>query len=209
MKLYSHPASPNCRKVLVTAAHLGIPLETEFTDINAGAQGVPEYMALNPNGKVPTLKDGDFVLWESNAIVQYLAAQKPGNPLWPDDERVRADIARWQSWELAHWLPALHPYLWENFFKKVLGLGAPDPAELKKGEGNFNRFATVLNSHLAKRDYLVNNYLTLADISVASYLMYARPAQIPLDGYPNIKRWFARIEALPAWRQSEPQPMAA
>jgi glutathione S-transferase len=209
MKLYMHPASPNSRRVVMTAAILGIPLETAHVDLFTGAQRKPEYLAINPNGAVPTLKDGDFALSESNAITQYLASKKPGNTLWPNDPSTRADITRWQCWELAHWSPALRIYIFENMFKKLRGLGDPDPAELKKADEMFKRFATVLNNHLANRDYLVGDNLTLADISIASHLMYTQPARIPLDDYPNIKRWFARIEALPAWQESQPRATAA
>src|SRR6185437_2351446 len=109
MKLYLHPASPNCMVVLAVATQLEIALDTETIDLFAGQQRSPDYLAINPNGAVPALRDGDFLLSESNAIIQYLADGKPGNPLWPQDRQRRADIARWQFWSLAHWLPALRP----------------------------------------------------------------------------------------------------
>ena len=78
MKLYGRfPPSPNTWKVRAVAAHLGIPLEIEFVDLTKGASRTPEYLALNPTGRTPTLVDGDFVLWKSKAIMQYLASQKP------------------------------------------------------------------------------------------------------------------------------------
>ncbi len=205
MKLYLHPASPNCVTVLITAAQLGIALQAEIVDLFKGEQRAPDFLAINPNGTVPTLQDGDLVLWESNAITQYLAARSGDNPLWPCDDRVRADIARWQFWGLAHWTPALQPYVFENLFKPRKGLGEADPAVLEKAAANLNRFAGVLDRHLAQRDYLVGDGLTLADISVASYLMYAEPARIPLEGYPNIQRWFAAISELPSWEQAQPR----
>ena len=100
MKLVGFPPSPNTWKVRAVAAHLGIPLENEFVDLTKGQQRSPAYLALNPSARAPTLVDGDFKLWESVAIMQYLASQKP-NTVWPDDARTRADIMRWQSWGLA------------------------------------------------------------------------------------------------------------
>src|SRR5688500_2546204 len=102
MKLYGFPASDNTWKVRAFAAQLGQGLAFEFVDLTKGQSRTPEFLALNPPGRTPVLVDGDFALWESNAIMQYLASQKP-NSLWPDDVRVRADIMRWMSWQLAHW----------------------------------------------------------------------------------------------------------
>ena len=209
MKLYLHPASPNCVTVLMTAAYLGVRLETQTVDLFKGEQMNPDYLAINPNGTVPTLCDGDFVLWECNAINQYLAAKAPGNSLWPSDERTRADIARWQFWAICQWLPSLQPYVFENLFKRLKGLGAPDPAVLQSAAEKFNRFALVLDRHLAGREFLVGKSLTLADITAVSYLMYAEPARFPLGDYPNIRRWFKTIQALPSWSEAQPPAMDA
>lgn len=204
MKLYFHPASPNVRAVFITAVLLDIPLEKFFVDAMAGAQRNPDYLALNPNGLVPTLVDGDFVLWETVAIMQYLTSMRPSNALFPADARSRTDVLRWQCWNLAHWAPALRTYIFENLFKKMKGLGEADPIEIKKGEEPYHRYAGVLDRHLANHAYLSGKGLTLADISVASYLMYAQSAHVPLDNYSHIRRWFAQIEALPAWQQTQP-----
>src|SRR5262245_20883104 len=100
MKLYGFPPSPNTWKVRAVAAHLGIPLELALVDLTKPR--TPDYLALNPTGRAPTLVDGDFILSESNAIIQYLAG-RPASTLWPDDARTRVDIMRWQCWQLAHW----------------------------------------------------------------------------------------------------------
>jgi len=207
MKLYHHPLSSNCRKVSVAALLLGIDLDLQFIDLPAGAQKKPDYLRLNPNGLAPTLEDGSFVLWESNAIMQYLAEKKPGNTLWPSDPRMRADISRWQCWELAHWTPALAIIIHENLVKKLLKMGEPDPAEIKKGEEATHRFAQILDNHLQGKKYLVGEALTLADISVAAILMYRQPARLPLDQYKNINGWVAQIEKLDAWQKTAPPPM--
>jgi glutathione S-transferase len=189
--------------VRAVAVHLGIPLDFELVDIPKGKSHTPEFLALNPNGKTPVLQDGDFTLWESNAIMQYIASKKP-NTLWPDDARVRADISRWQCWQLAQWNEGCAGLLWENMLKQFLGLGAADVAALKKAEEAFHRDAPVLEAQLAKQPFLVNGALTLADFATGSYLHYAVPAKLPLDRYPNIRVWYARIEALPAWQETVP-----
>jgi glutathione S-transferase len=96
MKLYMHPASPNCVAVLMTAALLEIPLEIESVDLFKGTHLEPDFLAINPNGFVPVLQEDDFLLWETNAITQYLASKRPNCSLWPANDRSRADIARWQ-----------------------------------------------------------------------------------------------------------------
>src|SRR4030081_1552446 len=126
MKLYGFPPSPNTWKVRAVAAHLGMPLELVPVDLTKGGQRAPDYLALNPCGRAPTLVDGDFVLWESDAIMQYLADRKP-NSLWPNDSRVRADIARWQCWDLAHWsAEAFQPLIFQRVVKKIMNIGAAD-----------------------------------------------------------------------------------
>ena len=203
MKLYGFPPSPNTRKVQAVAVHLGIALEFEFVDITKGASRTPQFLALNPGGRTPVLVDGDFKLWESNAIMQYLASKKK-NTLWPEDERVRADVARWQFWQVAHWHEGCGGFLWENMVKKFLLGGETDAAALRRAEAAFHRDAPMLDAHLSSREYLVEA-LTLADFAVASYLHYAAPAQLPLERYRNIQRWYARIEALPAWGETAPK----
>ncbi|SMF95813.1 glutathione S-transferase [Methylomagnum ishizawai] len=204
MKLYFHPASPFARKPRIVAHLLGLELETEFVDLFAGKGQVPEFLKLNPHGKVPTLVDGDFSLWESNAILQYLAAKQGDTALYPDDVKVRADIARWLFWESSSWSQVCMVYVNENILKPMLGRGEPDPAELAKVEEKFHRFAKVLDGHLAGRDWLVGDGITLADVSVAASLMYAVPGKYPLEGYANIARWFGQVQALPAWAATAP-----
>jgi glutathione S-transferase len=209
MKLYCFPPSPNTWKVRAVAAHLGIPLELQIVDLAKGQQRTPDYLALNPTGRTPTIVDGDFVLWESTAIMQYLASQS-ANTSWPNDARVRADIARWQSWQMQHWSKdGCEPLIFQRLVKKILNLGAPDPEVLAKGTDAFNREAAVLEAHLASQPYLVGQAVTLADFSVAAPLVYAKEAELPLAGYPQVRGWFDRVFALPAWRTTAPAPAAA
>ncbi len=154
MRLYGFPPSPNTWKVRAVAAHLGLNLELEFVDLTKGQSHAPAYLALNPTGRTPVLVEGDFKLWESTAIMQYLASGTP-NALWPDDPRVRADIMRWQSWQLAHWgKEGCEPLIFERLVKKFLNLGAADAAVVAKGTEAFNREARVLDAHLAEQPYL-------------------------------------------------------
>lgn len=207
MKLYGFPPSPNTWKVRAVAVHLGIPLELELVDLTKPRTAA--YLTINPTGRTPTLVDDNFTLSESNAIMQYLASQK-ANSLWPNDARTRADITRWQCWQLAHWgSDACVPLIFNRLVKKVLNLGPPDQAAVAKATEVFNREAKMLDAHLAKQPYLVGEELTLADFSVAANLLFAKEAELPVEPYRRLQDWFGRVSTLPCWRGTAPQWPAA
>lgn len=205
MKLYGFPPSPNTRKVQALALHLNVPLELQVVNLPAGEQKKPEYLKINRSGRTPTLVDGDFKLAESNAIMLYVAEQARPNTMWPKDERVRAKIQAWLCWQLDHWNRGCNLLTWENLVKKLVNAGEPDPAEVKRGAQLFNSYASELNSHLGGRDYLVGNNLTLADFAVAAPLEHAEAACFPLGAYGDVRRWYAGIAKLDAWRRTAPQ----
>lgn len=205
MDFYCNPLSPNCRKVDAVAKQLGIALEYKVIDLIKGDSRTPEFLALNPNGKIPVLVDGHVVLWEANAIQCYVAS-KIDNELWPKTN-ARYDILRWQAWELAHFGAAARALAFQRVLKPLLGLGKPDEARCQEEETSFRRFASVLDGVLASKRYLVGDRLTLADFCVAAPLSHVRAARLPLAGFANIERWLAALEEEPGWRASTPPPM--
>jgi glutathione S-transferase len=209
MRLYVHRLSPNGLKAIITAEHCGSPVDLVDIDLGAGEQHGAAYRAINPNGRVPTLVDGNFVLWESNAIMQYLAEKAGERSIWPDDPRARADIARWQFWDVAHLGPAAKPFQWEYLIKAMVGLGDPDEAALAAAEAPFRACADVLEATLGKRPYLTGEQLTLADISVAATLIYVEAASMPVADYSALQRWRQQVSAIPAWAASRPQARIA
>ncbi|HSP95987.1 MAG TPA: glutathione S-transferase family protein [Candidatus Dormibacteraeota bacterium] len=206
MRLHVFPPSPRAIKVIALARYLELDCELRVVDLFKGEQATPEFAALNPNRRMPVLEDDGFVLWESNAILQYLAAKQPARGLWPTDVRGQADVARWLAWEAAHWTPACTPMAYERVVKRLAGLGDPDPAEVARGEQLFHQFAPVLNGHLAGRRWLLGDQLTVADFSVGAPMAVAVAAQYPLATYPELTRWYASLAALPAWQQTMPPP---
>ena len=202
MKLHVFPPSPRASKVLSLAFHLDLDFELRVVNLFAGENKTPAYAALNPNAKMPVLEDGSFVVWESNAILFYLASKQPASGLWPSTVQAQADVLRWMTWEAAHWTPACTPMAFERVVKKLAGLGEPNPAEVARGEQEFHRFAPVLDAHLRGRRWLVGDALTIADFAVGSALILAAPAQFPLESYPEITRWYAGIAALPGWQKA-------
>lgn len=207
MKLYAFPPSPNARKVLIGLAEADLEADLQLVDLFAGDQMKPEYLKLNPNHLMPTLVDGDFVLWESNAILQYIGAKKPESGLWPSDPRRQADVSRWQCWQLAHWGPACGTLTFQNLVKGLTGGGDPDPAEVAKGEESFKRYAAVLNDHLEGRRFVAADQHTAADIAVGVWLTYCQPGKFPLQEFAEIRRWYDSLEARPGWKKAAPPPL--
>jgi len=200
MKLYSNPVSNNCRRVLATIEELGLDnVEVVNVDLGKGAQREPEFLALNPNGKVPVLVDGDRKIWESSAIMHYLAH---GTPLEPKGSEL-IEVIRWQSWDIAHFGPNLLKVVWERVVKPMRG-AEPDEAIVKAGLEGVARFAPVLDAALEGRDFLVGDKLSLADLAIASNVALAAPARIDLEPYANIRRWYAGIADRPSWTATAP-----
>jgi glutathione S-transferase len=202
IELYVFPPSPVAFKVMAVANHLGIDTMHRIVDLRKGEQNSPDYAALNPNKRMPTLKDGDYVLWEANAIVQYLAGKKPESGLLPRDERGRLDVTRWQFWDLAHWHPACAVLTFENVVKPAFLGREPDRAEIAKGTELFHRAAKVLDGQLNGRTFVLGDTLTLADFSLGATMNLADMARYPVEPYGEIRRWYGTLRALPAWQKT-------
>lgn len=187
MKLYTNPFSPNARKVLAVASELGIDLDMHTVDLQAGEQRSPEYLALNPNGKVPTLVDGDTVMWESNAILCYLGS-KGDTELWPKSEK-RYDILRWMFWDSNHLNKAGLKLFGQKFFSR----GNPDMAVIESATKEFRRHAKVLDAQLANHTYVTGDTLTLADFVLALNFAYAPVLGVEFDDFENITRWWGAL----------------
>ena len=203
MKLY-YAETPNPRKTCAVAKHLGLDLEYVFVDLGCGEHQTPDYLALNPNGKVPALQDGDVALFESAAIMIYLA-QQAGSDLWATTPAEQVEIVKWLSWDLAHFSRHTGMLFYQNMIRPRFGLGDPDPAVVEESLGFFNRFAGVLDNHLSGRSHLVGNRLTVADFAVAAVLPLAVPSKIPLGDFPEVSRWHDSLMALPAWADPFPE----
>lgn len=151
---------------------------------------------------MPTLVDGDFVLTESRAIMQYLAAKKPESGLLPSDEAERADVTRWQFWDASHFSPNAGTIVFERMIKPMMGMGDPDQAKVNDAMTSWRRFAAVLDKRLEGRTFVVGSSLTIADLTLASTLMYAKQCDLPVAEFPQIAAWFGRIVELDAWKRA-------
>ncbi|MBT2117885.1 glutathione S-transferase family protein [Dyella sp. LX-66] len=207
MKLY-YAETMNPRKVCAVAKYLGSPVEFIRVDLSKGEHRAPAFLEQNPNGKVPLLVDGELRLWESTAIMAHLAV-KAGSDLWPSDAASQVEVLRWLSWDMVHFSRHGSSLYFEHIIKPWAGLGEPNAAAVEEATGFFKRFAAVLDAHLATRDYLVGNQLSIADFGAGVLLPWAKEAHLPVAGFANIERWHERLMALPGWRDPFPAPVPA
>lgn len=202
LRVHLDPCTVNSRKVLAGLELLGTPYEYVHVDYFTGAHKQPEFLALNPNGAVPAMTDGDFVLSESNAILQYAADTCGAKGQYPTDPKRRADINRWMLWEAASWFPSCYVYLVEYVVKPLLK-AEPDAAVIAKEAPNWHRLAGILDERLAKSPWLTGDDVTIADIAVAAPMHLHTHQRLPLAEHPNLQRWMTqRIEALPCWQRT-------
>lgn len=209
-KLLSSVGSQHARRVRILIHELDVDVDSE--EVMFGPQGFggddrAGFLAINPNGKVPVLRHDDVVLWESNAIMWYLAELHGDNPLWPANPRERAQISMWQVWQAAHLTPAADGLFFENRVKPSFMKIDPDAAEVKRLEESFHRWMGVLETRLDKQEYLALGRFTCADISVASALMQAESSNMPIGAHPAVETWFERVRARPSWVATNPPPM--
>ena len=189
--LHEDPASGNCYKVRLTAAHVGVPIETRAYDIMKGETRTPEFLAnVNTNGRIPVLQVGDRFIPESNAACFYLA---DGSPLVPSDKFHRADMLRWMFFEQYNHEPNIATV---RFWLCFVGLEAltglqREQIAVKRKVGN--EALQLMNEHLAEREWLVGDAITLADICLFAYTHVADEADFDLNLYPNVIAWMERI----------------
>ena len=202
IKIYADPITVNCRKVIAGLDFIGAPYELVRVDYFKGEHKAEPYLSLNPNASVPALTDGDFELWESNAMLQY-AADKVGNEAaYPRDLQTRADINRWLQWEGSHWFPSCYVFLVENCVKPLLG-GQPDTAVLDAQAGQFHKLAGILDKRLAGSQWIAGDRPTIADIVLAAPMHLHGWQRLPISDHPNLQRWLTDgVERLPCWQKT-------
>jgi glutathione S-transferase len=205
MKIYWIKAQAP-RRVLALVKHLGVDAELIWLDASAGALRSAQYTALNPNRKAPSLVDGDYVLWESSAIMAYLCIRQ-NSDMWPaGNPAEQVEVLRWLSWADAHWSDALAPFYFEHVVKSTFAIGPPDRESLKDKVKPLEKFARVLDGHLQGREFVACGRLTIADFQLASMAHYWRESEMPLQGFPDIVRWLDALDRIPAWADPWPEP---
>jgi glutathione S-transferase len=205
--IWGRANSVNVQKVLWCLAELDIPYQRIDAGMAFGHNNTPEYLAMNPNGRVPTLVDGDYVLWESNSIMRYLnLAYGKGSPIYPPDAKGRAAVDRWLDWTLSTLQPVDRPVFW--------GLVRTPPEErdmaaLQKAADDAAMVWRVVEAQLASRRYVEGDQFTIADVAIGAFARrwfgvegVSKPKQ------PNMARWLALISERPGYVKHIAPPMS-
>lgn len=179
MRLYTFTITPNNRKVEAFVRHFNLDVDIHHVSFKDKETQSPEYLAINPMGKVPALTDGDFSLWESNAILTYLAAKFPETEALPMDLKGRADVDRWLHWQSCHLMPAL---------------GALKTAEVKD-VATVAPLLGILDQQLIGRSFMLG-HLTIVDFAIVAYLITKMGRQLDYATTPNVSAWIERMLAL-------------
>ncbi|HDS6886160.1 TPA: glutathione S-transferase family protein [Morganella morganii subsp. morganii] len=197
--------SSNVKKVLWCLTELGLTYQQKDAGGPFGGLDTPEYLAMNPNKTIPTYQDGEFILWESNAILSYLADKYDDGTLLPHNAEFRARAAQWMYWSDG----SLFPYI-----KAMMGLlvrtpaEQRDPARVEELKQSLNRLIAMLNDDLAQRDYIAGDAFSIADMALAPLLYPWREVCHDRPDFPHIERWFALIETRPAYRDIVALPVS-
>jgi glutathione S-transferase len=206
MKLHTFLRSPNSRKVEAVIDHLKLDVEKVYHDFLAGELRSAEYLAINPNGSVPTLVDGDFVLWESNSVMRYLCmAYGENSPIYPKEPKVRASVDRWLDWTLSTLQPVDRPVFW------ALVRTPPEKRDMVAIQKDADAEAVVwrvVEAQLATRRFIEGDQFTIADIALGAYARrWLGVEGVTKPKLPHLERWFAQFASRPGFVRFIAPPM--
>jgi glutathione S-transferase len=203
LKILGRKTSSNVQKVLWCCGEIGLPFEREDIGGEFGKNKTPEYLALNPNGLVPTINDDGFILWESNSCVRYLAAKYGKGRLWPADPQLAASASRWMDWQLSTVNPPVG-----TLFRALLKNPRDDipTAELEAARKRAGEVWKMLDAQLAKTPFVAGTDLTVGDIALGNAIH--RWFKFPLErpDLPGLKAWYDRLCARPAYQKHIASP---
>lgn len=205
--IWGRPNSVNVQKVLWCLHELDLAYERIDAGMAFGKNREPGYLAMNPNGRVPTLVDGDFVLWESNSIMRYLVrAYRPRSPLYPQAPKVRSGVDRWLDWTLSTLQPVDRPVFWALVRTPV---EQRDMAAIQKDADAEAAQWQIVDEQLATRRFIEGEEFTLADIALGAYARrWFGVEGIDKPPFKNLERWFAQFASRPAFVKIVAPPMS-
>jgi glutathione S-transferase len=204
LTVWGRLSSINVQKVVWCADELGLAYQRHDAGGKFGVNNTPEYLAKNPNGLVPTIEEDGFVLYESNAIVRYLAAKDPDLHLWPAELRERADADRWMEWSTTY-ANAMRDLFWQLIRTPEV---ERNPKAIEVSRAATEKLTGILDAHLADREWLAAGRFTCADIVVGCGAH--RWLHLPTEhqARPNVKRWYQALRERPGSQQVTQQALS-
>jgi len=191
---YTHNLNP--RLCVAAARHIGIGLDFERASPR-DPRHEEAFRPLNPNTLCPLLVDGDYRLWETDAIVCYLSTAA-GSGFWRQG-RAQTEMIRWISWATHHLNQAVSPIYFDRIVMPTFTTDRLDPAEIAAAFKDWHKFMAILDNHMKERDFVADDALCYADFRVAAGLPFAEGAGLPLAEYPAVARWHGRLMQAPFW----------
>ncbi|MCX7630658.1 MAG: glutathione S-transferase [Geminicoccaceae bacterium] len=197
IKIWGRTNSINVQKVMWAIGELGLDFERIDAGGTFGGLDTPEYGRMNPNRKIPTIRDGDVVVWESNACVRYLAAKYGAGSLWPIDPGHRSEADRWMDWMLTTLVPDLTIVFWQTIRTPP---ERRDMSAVRAAAARLGPIWAILDGHLAERAYVAGAEFTMGDIPVGC--AFWRYVNLPIERppLPHLEAWFERLKAREAYR---------
>ena len=190
LKIYGRLTSVNVQKVVWCADELGLTYERVEAGGKYGVVSTPEYRAMNPNGLIPVIDDDGFVLWESNAIVRYLAGRYGEGTLWPADAHTRADADRWMDWQATSFNPAFRP----AFIQLVrTPVAQRDAAVVEQSRVGVEKRLAILDAHLVSHAFVAGAAFTMGDIPLGCSVDRWFKMPIVREAHPNVERWYQAL----------------
>jgi len=205
LKLWGRINSINVQKVLWALAELEVAYERTDAGLQFGVVNEPFYRRMNPNGRVPTIEDDGFVLWESNAIVRYLSAKHGAGTLWPNDPRQRADADRWMDWTTSTVAPALTPVFW--------GLIRTPPekrnmAAIEAEAEKVGQAFQVLEQGLEGRDHVAGKSFTMGDIPLGTFVHRWYALAVKRPKLPGVEAYYERLQQRAPYKKHVMLPLS-
>ena len=205
LTIWGRNNSINVQKVMWTVAELGLEYQRHDVGRQFGGLDTPEFLALNPNGLIPTIDDDGTIIWESNAVVRYLAAKYGAGSLWPEDVARRALADQWMDWLVTRIMPPMVP--------AFVGLirtppEARDSAAIDAAGQSLSDAWQILNAHLAATRYVAGDELSMADIPLGCACYRYYKLDIAHPEMPNLQAWYALLQAREAYREHVMVPLS-
>lgn len=198
IEIWGRSSAYNVQKVLWTLGELELPYRHIDAGGSAGGLDQAEFLAMNPNGRIPVLADGDVTIWESNSIVRYLCAKYSQNRLWAETPAKRSLAERWMDWELATLQADFLDLFW-GFYRTPEALR--DHQKIQHAAARCRKHFALLDAHLAEHTFLAGDEFTMGDIPVATSLYRYFEMGIPTPEIPNVRRWYGALAERKAYRE--------